>query len=380
MTTIASEVACRIAPAAPDRGRDPALGVALSGGGFRAMLYHVGALRRLNELGLLAVASRFSSVSGGSITAALLGLTWDRLRFDGTGVSDNLVDVVETPLFELAGRLIDIWSVLGGLGSLRSPAQALSGHYARHLFGSATLQDLPESPRFTLNTTNMVTGTLMRWAREYAADYRVGTIFEPTTALADVVAASSAFPPFLSPMKLRVSQPLVDHRSRVPVDAPPKRLWLTDGGVYDNLGLQAVESFHTVLVSDGGAPFDSAGKLRANWLSQSLRTVDVIDRQVRALRRRRLLAEFTDGQRLGSLWTIATPVGRYGLADAIPVSDVTVRRLAAVPTRLAPISVRLRKQLVNWGYVSADCGVRAYVEPSFSPPTGLPFPDEPLGS
>lgn len=377
--TIAGELARRSAAAKPDRRRDPALAVALSGGGFRSMLYHVGALRRLNEMGFLAAATRFSSVSGGSIVAATLGMTWSRLRFDEAGISGNFVNLVQDPLFELAGRRLDIPSMAGGLASLRGPARSLSRRYARHLFGSATLQDLPTSPRFTMNTTNMATGTLMRWARDYAADYRVGTIFDPTTPLADVVAASSAFPPFLSPMKLRVSQPLLNHSTRAPVVDPPKYLWLTDGGVYDNLGLQAVESFHTVLASDGGAPFDYAGKPRSNWLSQSLRTAHVIDSQVRALRRRHLVGEFTTGERLGALWTIATPVGNYGLADPPAVADGTVRRLAAVATRLAPIAIGLRKQLVNWGYVSADCAVRAYVEPSFPPPSGLPFPDEPLG-
>ena len=158
------------------------------------MLYHVGALHRLNELGLLSVTGRFSSVSGGSIAAAVLGAAWRQLRFDESGVADNFVDLVQTPLFELAGRLLDVTSVLEGVGSLRGPAKALSRRYVRYLFGSATLQDLPDAPRFTLNTTNLATGTLMRWAKEYTADYKVGTIFEPTAALADVVAASSHVP------------------------------------------------------------------------------------------------------------------------------------------------------------------------------------------
>ncbi|HMB71070.1 MAG TPA: patatin-like phospholipase family protein, partial [bacterium] len=46
------------------------LGLALSGGGFRASLFHVGVLRRLAELGLLQHVKVISSVSGGSITAA----------------------------------------------------------------------------------------------------------------------------------------------------------------------------------------------------------------------------------------------------------------------------------------------------------------------
>ena len=44
----------------------------LSGGGFRATLFHLGALRRLNELRVLEVIDTFSSVSGGSIINGML--------------------------------------------------------------------------------------------------------------------------------------------------------------------------------------------------------------------------------------------------------------------------------------------------------------------
>ena len=44
----------------------------LSGGGFRAALFHLGALRRLNELGILSKINAISSVSGGSIMSAHL--------------------------------------------------------------------------------------------------------------------------------------------------------------------------------------------------------------------------------------------------------------------------------------------------------------------
>jgi hypothetical protein len=48
------------------------LALCLSGGGFRAALFHLGAVRRLNELGSLATLDSVSSVSGGSILAAHL--------------------------------------------------------------------------------------------------------------------------------------------------------------------------------------------------------------------------------------------------------------------------------------------------------------------
>ncbi len=61
-------------------GLSDGIGLALSGGGFRATLFHCGALWRLAELGYLPRLSRISSVSGGSITAGVLGLKWTKLR------------------------------------------------------------------------------------------------------------------------------------------------------------------------------------------------------------------------------------------------------------------------------------------------------------
>src|SRR5947209_5408833 len=75
----------------PERYQQPEDGIAvcLSGGGFRAMLFHLGALWRLNELGYLPKLDRVSSVSGGSITAGVLGLAWPSFSFDPHGVATN---------------------------------------------------------------------------------------------------------------------------------------------------------------------------------------------------------------------------------------------------------------------------------------------------
>ena len=54
------------------------IGLALSGGGFRASLYHLGLVRFLRDAGILSQVSHITSVSGGSILAAHLVLNWDR--------------------------------------------------------------------------------------------------------------------------------------------------------------------------------------------------------------------------------------------------------------------------------------------------------------
>src|SRR3954451_6586817 len=107
-------------PASPVRGigdeSKPAPGAALclSGGGYRAMVFHLGALWRLNEAGLLKDLKRISSVSGGSITSALLGLKWKKLGFDASGRARAFEAEVVGPIRELAGHTIDVRSVIIG--------------------------------------------------------------------------------------------------------------------------------------------------------------------------------------------------------------------------------------------------------------------------
>jgi hypothetical protein len=83
------------------------IGLCLSGGGFRAMLFHLGALVRLNELGLLPRLERVASVSGGSIAAGALAVAWRDLNFNDAGVAENLQALVAVPLLKLAQRNID---------------------------------------------------------------------------------------------------------------------------------------------------------------------------------------------------------------------------------------------------------------------------------
>ena len=85
-------------PLAEESGPIPGCGLCLSGGGYRAMLFHIGSLWRLNEAGYLRKLDRISSVSGGSITAGVLGLHWDKLTFDNSDVATNFEEQVVNPL------------------------------------------------------------------------------------------------------------------------------------------------------------------------------------------------------------------------------------------------------------------------------------------
>src|SRR5262249_13278215 len=140
-----------------DEGRTPKAGLALclSGGGYRAMVFHIGVLWRLNEVGLLSQIQRFSSVSGGSITAGVLAMNWTKLGLHDRKVASNFVDAVVAPLRRMAGTTVDIPAVAtGALLPGTSISDRVAAAYRRHLFGKATLQDLPDDPpRLIFNST-----------------------------------------------------------------------------------------------------------------------------------------------------------------------------------------------------------------------------------
>src|SRR5437868_15502856 len=96
-------------------GIDPKLfGLALSGGGFRATLFHLGTLWRLNELGWLVKLDRVSSVSGGSLTAGALACRWSELAVDGAGVAQAFGSALSERIHRLAGETIDVGAGLMG--------------------------------------------------------------------------------------------------------------------------------------------------------------------------------------------------------------------------------------------------------------------------
>ena len=193
----------RASAAAEPLEAGPAL--CLSGGGYRAMVFHVGVLWRLNEAGYLHRMARISSVSGGSITAGVLALHWRDLAFDG-GIARAFQERVVGPIRDLAGRTLDAKSIVEGLFLPGSVGEKVAAAYDRHLFHGATLQDLPDTPRFVINATNVQSGALWRFSKPYMADYRVGRVDRPTVPLAVAVAASSAFPPVLSPVELELEK------------------------------------------------------------------------------------------------------------------------------------------------------------------------------
>ncbi len=351
----------------------------LSGGGYRAMIFHLGALWRLNETGYMGRLDRISSVSGGSITAGMLGLSWRRLGF-ANGVARHFVSEVVEPLRKLAGVTIDVGSILAGFFLPGGASGRIASAYDRHLFHGATLADLPEDPpRFVINATNVQTGDLWRFSRPYMRDYRVGEVKNPRLRLSAAVAASSAFPPVLSPMrlKLKAGDYTESAAGREPLHRVPftTRVVLTDGGVYDNLGLEtAWKRFATVLASDAGGEFLPEERPTGGWLRHGIRSLFIIDNQVRSLRKRQLIDSFRAKTRDGAYWGIRADISRYGLSDALPCPSHRTLELARLATRLRALDSETQERLINWGYAVCDAAIRRHLDPALPAPEGFPYP------
>ena len=373
------DVSAPVEPTRTTSGRQPEEGMALclSGGGYRAMVFHIGVLWRLYDAGLLESIKRISSVSGGSITAGVLALAWPKLRFDPARAGTDFVTHVVGPLRRMAGTTIDSGSVIAGALLPGTISDKVTNHYRKVLFSDATLQDLPDEPRFVINATNVQSGVLWRFSKPYMRDWRVGEVRNPTVSLARAVAASSAFPPVLSPCKLELNDDDFEPDTGVDLQRPPYTtdVILSDGGVYDNLGLETVyKRYETVLVSDAGGQMQPEPEPKSDWAQHSYRVLNLIDNQVRNLRKRQLIEAYRRGDRKGAYWGIRSNIEDYCLAQTLPCPHDRTMKLAGIATRLRRMSDGEQERLINWGYAVTDAALRRHVDESLVIGQ-FPYPD-----
>ena len=368
-------------------------GLALSGGGFRAALFHLGSLWRLNEMGWLKKIAEITSVSGGSITAAYLGLKWKYLNFDSNGQALDFNEQIVKPIRNFCCRTIDIESALAGLiYPIYNASTRIASRYRQGLYGNNTLQDLPsdnEGPRFTIYATSLQTGVSVRFSKAEFAEYHLGKVETPKIPLAVAVAASSAFPPVLGPLILKLkSADWKDWEDEKPESFTDKekirqRMFLTDGGVYDNMGLERIwDRYSTVLVSDASAPFQITGgilRFRIGQLFVAKRLIDIIDSQALRVRKRWLMHDFIERIVQGSYWGISTKISDYDLEQhgcfpPIVMDSDKTESISHMRTRLNRFHRDEQEELINWGYALTDAAMRRYVLEKNYKPGVLPYP------
>ena len=340
------------------------IALCLSGGGFRAALFHLGALRRLHELRLLHEVSLVSSVSGGSILSGFFADVLVRSGAPDSGEAFNqwLDDVdweetVAAPFRAITARDFRTLPVLKHLlwnWLVPGPrAEDLERRYRRRI-SNLKLGALPEHPRFVFCATDLTFGVNWEFDRAGAGDYQAGYLDEAREwPLARAMAASSCFPPIFGPVPVgTVSGYKKGNYRGADREKLTKRILLTDGGVYDNLGLEpAWKGYSSVLVSDCGAPFEfSAGKMPLRIL---LRYTSVVMNQAASLRKRMFFERRRSGDYTGTYWSLASGADDTDGGAAGYSPELVGERIAEIRTDLDAFTEAEQKVLENHGYFAA---------------------------
>lgn len=325
------------------------IALALSGGGFRASLFHLGVIRRLRAEGLLRNVSYVASVSGGSITAGHLKKYWESYNAEPSEfdhAARNLIDLTSVDLRgRIQRRLPFIWllSFIPFLADRISLTKLLAWYYDRYLFGGDTLASAGQNtsvgrPTFFILSTNLSSASLTAFAHPEIlgiplnSSGAVSKTKASLTPLSHAVSASSAYPGFFPPLQLNDSD----------VGAQPGTFGtksFTDAGIFDNLGVYGLEQGIAacagatgvpvgplmIIASDAGRSFVPQTEVQYGLLRTAIRAVDIFMFRIRQFD----LAKYTSDRSASS----ASPAPRAIPATAQASSYLLISISESVSTK-----------------------------------------------
>ena len=375
----------------PTTALDKSIGLSLSGGGSRAVAFHLGTLRALEDLGLLDDVDVISGVSGGSVMAGLLGYTdaafADIDRSSVALLRRGLVIPGLSKLLHPARALLILWNFAfvalptlateliahsaSRLGSQFPACRAISSTIARlswpfrrrysrtHVLADAIADvvgeqhcDAPtrQGKSIVFNACELRTGTAFRMSNERFGCWRYGWAPSKEMRVADAVTASAAYPPFLPPFDWTKS-----FERNGTTDT--HRVIVTDGGVFENLGVSVMEpgrnaeisaiSYHPdiIIASDAGTGQFSGETIPTSWPNRMVQVVSAVMRKVQDATKQRLHEHTRAGRidgfvyaALGQIdsrvplkpanWVNRDDVIRYP-TNFSAISDADIRRLSS---------------------------------------------------
>ncbi|RPJ37283.1 MAG: patatin-like phospholipase family protein [Chloroflexi bacterium] len=382
------------------------ISLALSGGGFRATVFHLGVLARLARSNKMEQVELLSTVSGGSLCAGLVfslnNCQWPDSKTFLEKVEPEAHQLMTT--FDLQGSLIQrafgtFWTLL------ETRASALSGLMQKHWKMTANLLDLPEKPRWMINTTCYETGKNWRFERLRMGDYVFGYSNTTGIRLSDAVAASAGFPGLIGALAFEtggrkwfkyVEQPTASQLSTnaqedpnwVKVEIQPKyetvHLW--DGGVYDNHGLEGIydfgkgwsERFGFLIVSDAAG---TAGEERYRKGIAALMRLSsgIMMNQVRSLRTRAMVARLVEHPEIDQGVFLQMGNTYKGILksarreDLLPkdghgvLADGEAEIAARMATKISKLPEEEYERMFHHGYEVADATLSAYYPADYQP-------------
>jgi NTE family protein len=371
-------------------GKRQGSALALSGGGYRAALFDLGALRRLNELGVLTRLNTITSVSGGSLASAQLAR--HRLEHPDDWRAKRPIarfeEEIAEPLRRCAGRDIRTRAVLARFYPWNwfrpgISIDELARRFADGPAGHHTLGELKDDPSFVFCATDLHFRT--QWQFD-SGKSRIGS--EPAGfaqlssywTLARAAAASAAFPFAFPPVRVPPEARPPGTYTGPDRDELVRRLELTDGGLFDNMGLEPVWRDHeAVLVSDASPTFKYApGVFGFAW--GGLRYAVTLLEQSTDVRKRWLISSFLRGELAGAYWGIGSLPGHYGHdTEPRPYSDAFIADyVSQVRIDFDAFSEGEICVLENHGYLLAEIAMRRHaagLAEGAWPPAQVPHPE-----
>ena len=360
--------------AACDVGGRARIGIALSGGGSRAMAFHLGCLRTLDRMGILRRAAVLSTVSGGSVIGAMYAVhDGDFAGFEekvrAVLASGLLRPSLRTAFATSEGlRALSCLGVQGAAWLLSLPTRAVGRvigsraepvgpprRYASRttilrrtmdtlLFEGRMLSDLDaRAPRLVMVACELRTGSAFYFGRRAAGSWRFGAIDPGTVSVAQAVAASAAYPLALPALDEDMTFTRRDRSVRV------ERVTLSDGGVYDNLGLAPLWPDRNRDVSVGVERVDFIIACRAGYGLRVGRPALFVKSRMEAA----FASVFSRAQNgaMGRLFDLKAARAIQGFA--IPYIDQADDRLAFPPDDLVPRTA-VADYPTNFDAMSAD--------------------------
>lgn len=345
------------------------LALALSGGGVRAMVFHLGVLKSLAERGLLERVNRLSTVSGGTLVT---GLIYQTNAFEWPDSAHFLEETYPRLRERLCTHSMQLGAAKqllhpGNWRHLLSRANLLAGELKEHWGIDAPLSRIPARPAWSINGTTAETGKRFRFKDGEIGDWQSGYAAAPDLPLSDAMAVSAAFPVGLGPLALRTGGLI--WRKRTSWNAPPEEtqtvsmpwatLHLYDGGVYDNLGQEAFFDpgrqtakypDEYILVSDAGAPMTPGFSLGPLNPFRIQRIMDVMLTQTRDLRIRAFSHYLQTHPHAGAMALIGVLVPELGEQEK--------NFVCAYPTSLKQVSRDDFDRLARYGHAVAQRAVR----------------------
>ena len=382
------------------------IGLSLSGGGFRATVFHLGVLARLAEEERLEDVAFLSTVSGGSLCAGLVyacsGYRWPASR----ELTDEVIPRARQLLTSTDLQSSMMWRVLRVPSRVfGTRADDLSLLLQKHWGITGQLCALAEHPRWMINATCYETGKNFRFERGRMGDYVLGYTADTDIPLSDALSASAAFPGLIGPLKLDTrnrswfkyqvsykeggdvvrTQVEGEDRERGRESTRPRysRLHLWDGGVYDNLGLEGLHNFDEGWRQDVDflVTSDGCGKLKPEtyrpWKAANRLIRGIMMDQVRSLRFRALSERRTNHRDAGCYLQIghtSQEILRTAGRDDEEAVRLGSRCLTAEEaTRAATMSTTIRRltpeefeRLFRHGFEVADSTLYAGYPETFS--------------